>query len=291
MYPYSGAPSSPFPSVMGTGTSGAGYGGYSSPYPLHPNNNSNNGAPGGNDYAFANNDNSSNSNYGSSNDDDDDKYGKKKNKNRKWKNGGGALGWGASSSSGLPNIVILAVGFVYCVTMTALWFAARGRANHILKELNRSSLSDVVDHVRNLTKDSQTKETRMKRAEREAKQVPSLERTNKYLLKERDEWKAKFDAEREKNRDPIPHQVRHQQEQERKLKDIDHQRLTRREGAFLHQIEWLIASTRRESKRSVLERYACARVRPRRTAHDCQLRFRLRFGRSFSFFLASFRSL
>ena len=208
------------------------------------------GGPSSNDYAFA---------QPRVIDYDDDKYTKKSKTNSRKKNGKkGGPSDDATNSTMTMLSVLAGLGLFCTVAALTMWLSVRGETHRILKQLDQSSLSDVVTQVETLQRDIRSKEAQIQRSGRanqstkqNQQQVSNLERQNKLLTIERDEWKKKYDQH---TADDEGHVV-HVDHAEHKKRVKDHERLTKREGAFLEQVKWLMDATRRESKRSVLERY------------------------------------
>jgi hypothetical protein len=248
--------------AQGVGSNGGPYGGYNNGYAAAA---SGYGAPTGNDYAFVNRGGGTNGSY------DDDKYTKKKKKGKTssaggWfgggGGGGGSGGLGGTTATKYLSVAVVALGLLYSIAITMLWLSGRGQARLLLKEVDKPSIADVIGHVKSLQRDLRLKEQQVQRSERTAQakatqQINTLERENRLLVKDRDEWKGKYDQQaREIGGGADRHgQLERQQEEEHHKREMEHKRLTRREAAFLDQVQWLMATTKRESKRSVLEKY------------------------------------
>lgn len=215
------------------------------------------GAPGGNDYAFANNGNGNNNNGGYSYEEDDDKYSKK---NRKKKNNASSFSLSSPSCRSLLGVTAAVLCLLYSAAMTTMWMTARGQAHKLLKDVGKPSLYDVGRYVddlkrRELEQRDVVASARNNRGggntdfskRQQQQQVSTLERQNKLLVKERDEWKARHEKSLNNAAQNDPHRM--------DSIEKDHHRLTKREAAFSDQIRWFMAATRRESKRGVLERY------------------------------------
>jgi flagella basal body P-ring formation protein FlgA len=116
---------------------------------------------------------------------------------------------------------------------------ARSNYNGILDVLQVHSSEaalEVVDQWKQSVEDAQREQTQSQRdaTRKYASQINQLERDNRFLAKERDELRVKYEGP-------------DKQEEET--------RMVLREEAFQSQVELLQQATQKESKRTVLERY------------------------------------
>lgn len=217
------------------------------------------GAPGGNDYAFANHSNGNNGHNSYSYEEDDDKYSKKNRKKSK-NNASSSFSLSSPSCRSLLGVTAAVLCLLYSAAMTTMWMTARGQAYKLLKDVGKPSLYDVGRYVEDLKRRELEQRDVVASAwnnrgggntdltkRQQQQQVTTLERQNKLLVKERDEWKARHEKSLNNAAQNDPHRV--------DSIEKDHHRLTKREAAFSDQIRWFMAATRRESKRGVLERY------------------------------------
>ncbi|KAG7342620.1 hypothetical protein IV203_020564 [Nitzschia inconspicua] len=176
-------------------------------------------------YAFANNSNNNNASRM-----DDNKYNKKK-KSRS-----------NSGSSGHPDLFMmlgLVVLTVYGIVTTILFVSARGKTNRLLKQLDKTSVTAVIDYTHDLENRLTSTQRDLNRAKQEAnrqdsQKIVTLQKENRLLQKQADDMRKK-------------HESPEKQRQSQRWKE--------RELAFSEQVEWLQAAARRESKRTVLERF------------------------------------
>lgn len=148
---------------------------------------------------------------------------------------------GTTFSMGKGNLIIL-----YCV-LTVLWGAGvigswynvRTKRNTILAELNQPDLESILQMKKALEKDV----SRIKRQQEDSIQDlnnkygdkhADLEKENRQLQKERDELRIKYEGPDKKEEEA---------------------RLLMREKAFQEQVFMLQEATRKESRRTVLERF------------------------------------
>jgi len=155
----------------------------------------------------------------------DNKYNKPNKRNR-------------GSSSGVGMMIGCILLFVYSIIITAMYFSNNGATTTLLKQLDLSDTQMVVTKVEELQRKLQASESNRQRIERNTQsksssRINQLERENRLLEEERNKLKDV-----------------HVPEANEKLKTFGN-----REDAFADQIGWLMDSTRRESKRMVLERF------------------------------------
>lgn len=169
--------------------------------------------------------------------------------------GGGSSGYSASPdrkkdkrsslrspsfSMGGGNAMMLIGGLLvlWGFVMTVLWFSARGKYGGLLKDLNVGSSKGAKDLVKNLNADLRDARTASARSNRDtnrkmAEKQKELEKQNRALQKERDELLVKYEGPD---------------------KTEEESRLVLREEAFQEQIERMKKATRRESRRTIIER-------------------------------------
>jgi hypothetical protein len=269
----------------GNTSSSSSYGGYNnnnssnSTTSTTTNNNNNNmggyGAPTGSDYAFVNRTTNNNNIIG----DGDDKYTKKKTQSSSSKRRGAGQSSSSSSSNGttgstttILGIVVVILGLVYSMAVTTFWLSSRGQTQLLYKEVGKAtSVKDVITHIKSLQSNLKLKEQQLSRSDKTAQtkvtqQVNTLERENRLLIKERDVWKKKHEESvSTKVQDTMVDRKKSELLEEKLVHhETQHHKFTRREAAFLDQVQWLMATTRRESKRSVLEKYVYTH-----TTHNC----------------------
>jgi hypothetical protein len=145
-----------------------------------------------------------------------------------------------SSSTNPLLLLACCIGLgVWSVLSVGLWMSARSNYNGILDVLQVHSSEaalEVVDQWKQSVEDAQREQTQSQRdaTRKYASQINQLERDNRFLAKERDELRVKYEGP-------------DKQEEET--------RMVLREEAFQSQVELLQQATRKESKRTVLERY------------------------------------
>jgi hypothetical protein len=159
-------------------------------------------------------------------------------------------GGSTSSSTGAGSVWFMTmVGLgVFNLIVTGLWFTTRSRYQSILGRLDNArdkesaidSIQTLRREIRNSQRDSRRNDKDVKR--KYATQLSTLERENRVFQKERDDLRVKFEGPEKKE---------------------EAARLLRREQAFQLQIGRLQRATRKESKRSVLERYVLGSVTSR----------------------------
>eukprot|EP00538_Stauroneis_constricta_P002437 CAMPEP_0119555360 /NCGR_PEP_ID=MMETSP1352-20130426/7608_1 /TAXON_ID=265584 /ORGANISM="Stauroneis constricta, Strain CCMP1120" /LENGTH=480 /DNA_ID=CAMNT_0007602113 /DNA_START=31 /DNA_END=1473 /DNA_ORIENTATION=- len=155
---------------------------------------------------------------------------------------GGGMGIGGANSSLVMGGMIVAGVFFF---LTTLYY--RSVANGVLSSLDVRSKADAMDLVDTLKRDvdkyrNQSKDQKRAAHDRYSNQITNLQEEKRRLQKERDEFKAKH-ADGHGERSELEEEV---------------ERLQHREDAFLEQLLRLQTATRRESKRSVLERFGPA---------------------------------
>jgi len=196
----------------------------------NPNANNGGNTGGGGQYGSSNGSANYSGGYGnglssSSSRDLDNKYAKKRNRN-------------SGPPKGLGIIVGGIVLFVYAVLMTTMYFSTNARTNSLLTRLDQPDTLSVIQKVEGLERKLQSSETTRKNAEtaarnKVAKEINRLERENRMAVEEHSEM----------SRVHLP---------KAKTQLENH---SRRETAFKNQVGWLMDTTRRESKRMVLERF------------------------------------
>lgn len=148
----------------------------------------------------------------------------------------------SSNSTGAGSVWFMTmVGLgVFNLIVTGLWFSSRSRYQSIMGGLdNAKDKTSAMDSIETLQREIRNSQRVLQRNEKDvkrkySKQLSTLERENRGLQKERDDLRVKFEGPEKKE---------------------EATRLLRREQAFQLQIGRLQRATRKESKRTVLERY------------------------------------
>jgi hypothetical protein len=148
-----------------------------------------------------------------------------------------------SDNSESTTIMFMGFGMVLltilAIIMTILFVSSRGKTNAILKQLDKTSLSSVVEYTQSLESRLTNTQRQLTRAKQETsrqdtQKISTLQKENRLFQQQLDDLKKKYESP-------------DSQRQTQRLKD--------RELAFSEQVQWLQASARRESKRAILERY------------------------------------
>jgi uncharacterized membrane protein YhiD involved in acid resistance len=125
---------------------------------------------------------------------------------------------------------------MYAIVMTALFVSTRGKTNAMLQELDRTTTKGVVEYVRELNDKLSAVQRQLTITKKESEAAVRLRKEHADLSKQNRDLQQQFNA----------HTADSQTKQTK---------ATRKETAYRQQVEWLQATTRRESKRAVLERY------------------------------------
>ena len=193
-----------------------GYGGYGG-Y-SHSGNQSYGGYSGGNGTSYSS---SSSGMYGETS-----KYSKKKRK-------------GSGGFIGSPLVIAAVALGVINLILTGLWLSSRGRYRSLLKGLNASTSRAAIEKVQwtenEVIKERNEVDRQKRKTEaRYSSRIKELEQQSKEFIRERDDLREKYES---------PDQLRMAS------------RLKKREPAYLEQIGRMQQAIRKESKRTVLERY------------------------------------
>ncbi len=137
-------------------------------------------------------------------------------------------------------LTYVSIGMVVLnVILTGLWMNSKGHYRSLLLALNAKDVSTAIFKVQWTEKEVARVRNEMATDERLAEtrygpRIRQLERENKKWKTERDQLKEKYESPRKKQVDS---------------------RLKKREPAYLEQIELMQRAIRKESRRTVLERY------------------------------------
>lgn len=142
--------------------------------------------------------------------------------------------------TGFSPLTYAAIGMVvFNVILTGLWMSSKGRYRSLLQEMNAKDVTSAIYKVQWTEKEVARVRTQMAADERQAEnrqgpRIKQLERENKRWKNERDQLKEKYESPQKKR---------------------EESRFKKREPAYLEQIELMQRAMRKESRRTVLERY------------------------------------
>ena len=143
-----------------------------------------------------------------------------------------------AANPSLPYVISNLVFVILALLFTFLWLRSSSQHASILKTFQVDSNQGLQSLMRELRKDlAQTSNMIQNRKTIEKKYAPkiaSLEKENRFLQKERDELRVKYEGPDKK-----------EEEERRKQREI----------AYTEQVELMQKHIQRESKRTVLERY------------------------------------
>lgn len=151
-----------------------------------------------------------------------------------------------SSLTSNPAVLLLGIIVIgiWSLIVLFLWFKLRGAHYGLLKEFSIQTPMELQELVTSLKRDLRYAERQVEKAKRDAtrkytSQINTMERENRLLQKERDELRVKYENPNGNNDG----------------EDNELSRLEKRDEAFQDQVHWLQEATRKESRRTVLERF------------------------------------
>lgn len=161
--------------------------------------------------------------------DDDNKHSKRRNSSFSSRFGSGFMS---------PVMLLCMTLGLMALIMLLMWTNVRGKYNTILKELELPNSKAVIDMYKSLQTDvaaaNKKRDSTGRDMERDyARRQKEMERENRLLQKERDELRVKYEGPDKKE---------------------EESRLLLREQAFQKQVALLQEATRKESRRTVLEK-------------------------------------
>lgn len=169
------------------------------------------------------------------------------NNNHSYNSNGGGLNYGEPSkynkkrkSSQLnPSMIAAMTLGLLNIILGALWWNSRGSFNSLLMNFNTKDYKAVIAKMRTAERDLAAAQRALRRESNNVRN--QHENRLKELQEEKARWKKERDELREKYESP-------------QRKEVE-ARFKQRDSAFLTQIEYLQQAIRKESLRTVLERY------------------------------------
>lgn len=168
----------------------------------------------------------------------DDKYAKKKRTSTTTTSQNPFSSLGKSGNTGTGTILGGIALVCYALLMTTLYWSKSSATSSMLSRLEQPDTLSVVAKVEDLERRLMTSENTRQRTEQSFKsrydnQVNTLERSNRLLQEQVNQ-----------------HTTVHLPEAKGKIENF-----TKREKAWKNQVDWLVSSSARESKRNILERF------------------------------------